>query len=90
MNDEFPVIQVCSEDAIHDEGLGTKNKFWIEIDGERWLFKESRPGTGEDWSEKLAYEFAFLIGIHAARVELALLDGNRRGCHFSIKTQALD
>lgn len=73
----FPVFQVNAEDALHDEELGTKPKFWIEMDGHQWLFKEARANTGEDWSEKLAFEFAMLMGIPAAYVELAEFDGKR-------------
>ena len=45
----------------------------------RWLFKEARPGTGEDWAEKVAAEVAHAIGVDAAVVELAAYEG-RRGC----------
>lgn len=76
----FQIVQVSAERSIRDEALGTKNKFWVELDGDeqQWLFKEARPGTGEDWSEKLAAEIAALIGIRAAKVELAVCD-ERRG-----------
>lgn len=79
MKEFFPIIEIRSEDALHDEELGTKPKFWIELDSKRWLFKEARTNTGEDWSEKLAYEFAQMIGIPAAQVELAMTDDGRRG-----------
>ena len=40
-----------------------------------WLFKPNRPerdrSLGEDLAEKLACEFASLVGVPAARVELA-------------------
>lgn len=70
--------------VIGDEPLGTKNKFWCECAGERWLFKEIRKisdseFSGEDWSEKVAAEIARVLGIPAARVELSVCSG-RRGC----------
>lgn len=73
----FDVVPVRAEDSIRDEALGTKIKFWVEIDGKRWLFKEARVNTGEDWSEKLAAEIAKLISIPAATIELAEYSGNR-------------
>lgn len=67
-------------DAREDiEPLGSKTKFWISHEGKRWLFKETRPSTGEDWSEKVAAELAHAIGITAATVDLAEFSG-RRGC----------
>lgn len=76
---QFKVTEICADESIRDEALGTKDKFWLEKDGVRLLFKESRPNTGEDWSEKLAGEIARLIGIQAAKIELSICDGRRRG-----------
>ena len=73
----FDVIPIRAEDSIRDETLGTKNKFWVEIDGKSWLFKEARFNTGEDWSEKIAAEIAKLISIPAATIELAECGGQR-------------
>lgn len=68
------------EDAREDtEQLGSKPKFWVTLGGERWLFKEARENTGEDWAEKVAAELAFAMRIPVARVELAEY-GLRRGC----------
>ncbi|WP_343635303.1 HipA domain-containing protein [Roseateles sp.] len=68
------------EDAREDtEQLGSKPKFWVALDGERWLFKEARENTGEDWAEKVAAELASALEIPSARVELAEYCG-RRGC----------
>ena len=55
------------------EPMGTKFKFWYD-DPEfgRTLFKATRPGHGEDWAEKAAQELAGLIGVPAARYELAV------------------
>jgi hypothetical protein len=75
----FPIIDVTSSTVISDEQLGSKSKFWIARDNERWLFKEARANTGEDWAEKIASEIAPLIDVQAAHVELAVYAG-RRGC----------
>lgn len=74
---QFKVIEIRADESIRDEALGTKEKFWLEKDGVRFLFKEARSNTGEDWSEKLAGEIAGLIGISAAKVELSICDGKR-------------
>ncbi|EPD6700146.1 hypothetical protein ACTV1I_000963 [Cronobacter dublinensis] len=60
------------------EQLGTKEKFWFEyVDREArlWLFKFSRAGTGEHWSEKCAAELCHLLGIPHADYELAITGG---------------
>lgn len=77
MTEPFKITEISAEESIRDEALGTKDKFWLEKDGVRFLFKEARPDTGEDWSEKLAGEIARLIGIKAAEVELSICDGKR-------------
>jgi hypothetical protein len=59
--------------------MGSKPKFWFRGGGRRWLFKEAREGTGEDWAEKVVAEVARVAGISAATVELAESNG-RRGC----------
>lgn len=76
---EYPIVQVRSEEIIGDEGMGSKPKFWFRRDEQRWLFKEARDGTGEDWAEKVVAEVARVAGISAATVELAEF-GGRRGC----------
>ena len=76
---EYPIIQVLPEAIVGDEGMGSKPKFWFRRDGKRWLFKEAREGTGEDWAEKVVAEVARVAAISAATVELAEFAG-RRGC----------
>lgn len=53
------------------ESLGTKRKFWHTYDNTRTLFKIGRPGTGENWAEKIACELARLMGLPHAEYELA-------------------
>jgi len=59
--------------------MGTKDKVWLRdpVAKNRWLFKFNRINkhtevyAGEDWSEKIASEFAEVLGIPHAEVELA-------------------
>ncbi|MEO8717141.1 MAG: HipA domain-containing protein [Burkholderiales bacterium] len=76
---DYEIIAVRPEEIVGDEGMGSKTKFWFRRDGRRWLFKEAREGTGEDWAEKVVAEVARTAGVPAATVELAEF-GGRRGC----------
>jgi len=74
----FPVYEIVVGDADAPEQMGTKPKFWLYLpDLGRCLFKEARPGTGEDWSEKVACELAGALELPHAHYELALCDGKR-------------
>lgn len=75
----YPIITIPADAREDTEQLGSKPKFWVLLDDDRWLFKEARPDTGEDWAEKAAAELAKAIGIRAATVQLAEY-GRRRGC----------
>lgn len=77
--DTYPVIDIPADAKEDTEQLGSKPKFWITHCGERWLYKAARPGTGEDWSEKVAAEIAAYLRIPAAKVDLASYNG-QRGC----------
>lgn len=68
----FTIYEVPANAAEFPEQMGTKFKFWYN-DPLRGLtlFKEGRPGTGENWAEKLASELALLMGIPHATYELA-------------------
>jgi len=55
--------------------MGTKYKFWFSniADGEDdFIFKQGRPGTGEDWAEKIASELASTIKLPHAEYDLAV------------------
>jgi hypothetical protein len=72
MTDLFPVIHVADDAAEADEAMGTKPKFWFHHpDLGECLFKEARPNTGEDWSEKIAAELCEGLGLPHAKYELA-------------------
>jgi hypothetical protein len=75
----YPIISIPADAREDTEQLGSKPKFWVLIGDERWLFKEARPNTGEDWAEKAAAELAKAIGVRAATVDLAEYQ-ERRGC----------
>lgn len=74
MVEKFEVVEVPAGAHRQDETLGTKFKFWYFEDDQKILFKRGRPN--EDWSEKVAAEIAHRIGIPAAKVDLATLDGD--------------
>ncbi len=60
------------------EQLGTKEKFWFFYADDTetlQLFKYSRAGTGEHWSEKCAAEFCRLLDIPHANYDLAKFNG---------------
>lgn len=59
------------------EQLGTKEKFWFYCADDLenlQLFKYSRTGTGEHWSEKCAAELCHLLHIPHAKYDLAKHD----------------
>ena len=81
MLNPFPIIEVtpAMRSGSEVEQLGSKPKFWFTYEKEKWLFKEARKNTGEDWSEKLASEIAKLMGLTTHHTELAIWNG-KRGC----------
>jgi hypothetical protein len=51
---------------------GGKFKFWCQDDeGNLYLFKQGRPGTGENWAEVVACKLANLIGLPSAQYKFA-------------------
>ncbi len=79
MAELYPIIKIRSDSKELVEQLGSKPKFWFRLEGDTqpWLFKYTRDGTGEHWSEKVAAEIAKLIELPAATVELADFMGKR-------------
>ena len=68
----YQIYQVPQGAAQQTEPLGTKYKFWfMSPEHGLTLFKEGRPGTGENWAEKIAHELAGLIQMPRARYEFA-------------------
>jgi hypothetical protein len=63
---------VPDNSRLGEEPMGSKAKFWCILeDGRQYLFKFPRPGTGEDWAEKIASEIAEVLNIPHAHVDLA-------------------
>jgi hypothetical protein len=62
------------------EYMGSKEKVWLRNsrNGRLVMLKLARPRSGEDWSEKVAFEIARRLGIPCPRVDLAKL-GERYG-----------
>ena len=69
----FQVIVVPENARESVEQMGSKEKFWFTESVLGWsLYKVARSETGEDWSEKIAEQFANLLGLPHARYELAV------------------
>jgi hypothetical protein len=79
MTEQFPILDITSDMRIGTEPLGSKPKFWFWRNDEKWLFKQARSNTGEDWAEKVASEIAAMLKLPTHHVELAAWEG-RRGC----------
>ena len=68
----FVITEVPPGPPDSIENLGAKFKFWYHaVDHGLTLFKEGRPGTGENWAEKVACELAECIRLPHALYELA-------------------
>lgn len=76
----YPIIDLSDCVPEQLEQLGTKTKFWYyDAQGKRRLFKEGRPGTGENWAEKVCGELCTQLNIPHADYELAVWKNNRKG-----------
>lgn len=71
-----PIVDVSDWGRADQEELGTKTKQWlVDEHGRRWLFKEPRPRTGDDWAERVAADLAEILGLPHCTVELAASKG---------------
>ena len=79
MQEPYKVLTIQPEWVLEPEALGSKEKFWCRWPEKKvsWLFKYCQPNTGQHWAEKIAAEFADILGILHADVELALFKGAR-------------
>ncbi len=77
---KFSVVSVDEGSAGLYEALGTKAKFWYDDDAS--LFKQGRPGTGENWAEVVAAEVASALGMPHAAYDLAIC-GQAQGVRTS-------
>ncbi len=73
----YPVIDLGDRPAELPEQLGNKEKYWFRVDNRRYLLKIGRPGTGENWAEKIAAELADLLGVPHADYDFALWRGHK-------------
>ena len=74
MTNKFLIIEVDREAPESLEEMGSKKKFWFsryESKRRRYLYKEARQNTGEDWAEKIASELCKLLNLPHADYELA-------------------
>lgn len=79
---KYKIETITSRDEI--EQLGTKEKFWFyDKNNIKKLFKIGRPGTGEDWAEKVAYELADLLELPCAVYEFAKWEDKQGTVSFS-------
>jgi hypothetical protein len=75
----YQIIQVSQETPTQLEQLGTKAKFWFhDQNGDLNLFKMGRPGTGENWAEKVCCEISRLLCLPHAEYNLAQC-GDKKG-----------
>jgi len=76
----YPIVELAEDVPAQLEQLGTKTKFWYrDENGLRMMFKQGRPGTGENWAEKVCCEICRLLDIPHAEYELAVWKNNRKG-----------
>jgi len=68
----YPIFQIDDYEKI--EQMGSKEKFWYFDQKEKVnkLFKIGRPGTGENWAEKVTCEIAHLLKIPCAEYDFAI------------------
>jgi hypothetical protein len=73
----FPIYDVTGATRDRPEALGTKEKFWLIPSPEMglvmvaYLFKIGRPGTGENWAEKVCCEILHALEIPRASYDFA-------------------
>lgn len=74
----YPIIEIPGDVSSQLEQLGTKAKVWYFSENDRkMLFKEGRPGTGENWAEKVCCEICRLLQIPHAEYDLANWNGRK-------------
>jgi len=80
----FPIRDISELVPNRIEYMGTKEKYWFsrtekhwywDCEGQRFLFKAGREGTGDNWAEKVASELCELLGLPHAEYDLAVYQG---------------
>ena len=77
MIEQYRFIQIADNAPELPEQSGTKTKYWLHSDNNRYLLKIGRANTGENWAEKVACELCALLGLPHAHYELALWMQNK-------------
>lgn len=68
----YRIVQLPDDAPDLPEQLGTKAKFWYTQKDIPYLFKQGRPTTGENWSEKVACELCELLALPHADYNFAV------------------
>ena len=80
----FPIRNISELDPNRIEQMGTKEKYWFSrtenhwywgFEGNEFMFKAGRQGTGDNWAEKIASELCQLLGLPHAEYDLAVYRG---------------
>ena len=83
----YPVIDLSDRTPEFPEQLGNREKYWFRVDDRLYLFKVGRPGTGENWAEKIAAGLAELLGLPHAGYDFAIWRGRKGVWSPSIKPE---
>ncbi len=85
-SNKFPIRNISALEKVRAEWVGTKEKDWFarsdkhwywERDADYFLAKTGRPGSGENWAEKVASELCHLLGLPHADYDLATYRGKK-------------
>lgn len=77
----YPIRDISELEPLQTEQMGTKKKNWFgrtqkhwywDCEGDKFLFKVGREGTGENWAEKVASELCNLLSLPHAEYDLAV------------------
>ena len=75
----FPILTIPDAAADLPEQLGSRFKFWFRgADSFKYLYKEGREDTGENWAEKVASELCALLELPHAVYDLATWKQRKR------------
>lgn len=78
----YKIIDISEVSPLETETLGVKDKFWFryKLEGDEkyylYMYKKSRPNTGEHWAEIIACEIAKKLKIPCAKYYLATYRDN--------------
>ncbi len=82
--DTYEIVNISKFIPVRTEQTGMKEKLWFvreddnwhwDLEGDEFLFKVGRPGTGENWAELITCKLCDLIGLPHAEYSLAIYKG---------------